>query len=141
MSSPSVVFEKNKNARPDPAVTVRIADEAKHLAYESGMLMMEEETEDEAEDESSHVPFLFPYAGGEYFYEPDCYAQYYATIEGILLNRMLRNEQFPQTLPKSTVCVTVTGTPGIGKSVFYAYFCDRFLHEHDSYVPHALSSG
>ncbi|OWZ23136.1 hypothetical protein PHMEG_0002033 [Phytophthora megakarya] len=51
------------------------------------------------------------------FYERDCYNEYYHLIEDLIVNMHKQ-------------CVTVTGTPGIGKSLFYAYFFERFMKSH-----------
>ncbi|EEY53999.1 uncharacterized protein PITG_07685 [Phytophthora infestans T30-4] len=59
------------------------------------------------------VPLATEYNGGEFYFVRACYDVYYKKVEDLLLND---NKQ----------CVTVTGTPGIGKSIFYAYFLERF---------------
>ncbi|OWY99501.1 hypothetical protein PHMEG_00029483 [Phytophthora megakarya] len=50
------------------------------------------------------------------FYVRNCYAQYYDKVLGLL-----------DTIPVASV--TITGTSGIGKSVFFAYFFNRFSFE------------
>ncbi|TMW69638.1 hypothetical protein Poli38472_001794 [Pythium oligandrum] len=62
------------------------------------------------------VPLLYPYAG-QYYYVRHCYDEYYRLVEELVL------------VSKKKL-VTVTGTPGIGKSVFYASFYDRFREAH-----------
>ncbi|EEY53998.1 uncharacterized protein PITG_07683 [Phytophthora infestans T30-4] len=59
------------------------------------------------------VPLATEYSGGEFYFVRACYDVYYKKVEDLLLNDKKQ-------------CVTVTGTPGIGKSIFYAYFLDRF---------------
>ncbi|KAI9983773.1 hypothetical protein PInf_007848 [Phytophthora infestans] len=60
-----------------------------------------------------NVPLATEYSGGEFYFVRACYDVYYKKVEDLLLNDKKQ-------------CVTVTGTPGIGKSIFYAYFLDRF---------------
>ncbi|KAG7375626.1 hypothetical protein PHYPSEUDO_000411 [Phytophthora pseudosyringae] len=50
------------------------------------------------------------------FYVRKCYPQYYKRITDLLKDG-------------ETVGVTVTGTPGIGKSVFFGYFLKRYSFE------------
>ncbi|KAG3112858.1 hypothetical protein PI124_g8655 [Phytophthora idaei] len=52
--------------------------------------------------------FVHQYRNGN-FSVRECYEKYYQFVKKMLL---VNREK----------CVTVTGTPGIGKSVFYAYF-------------------
>eukprot|EP00644_Phytophthora_capsici_P003875 jgi/Phyca11/505742/fgenesh2_kg.PHYCAscaffold_15_\ len=61
------------------------------------------------------LPFANKYHLGPKYYIRECYDEYYT-----LVNNMLGNEE---------ECVTVTGTPGIGKSIFYAYFFQRLQKE------------
>ncbi|KAK1941315.1 hypothetical protein P3T76_007181 [Phytophthora citrophthora] len=61
------------------------------------------------------LPFVDKYRLGKYYYTRACYAEYYK-----LVNEMLNDQER---------CVTVTGTPGVGKSIFYAYFFKRFRKE------------
>ncbi|TMW65709.1 hypothetical protein Poli38472_008351 [Pythium oligandrum] len=63
------------------------------------------------------VPLEYPYHGRNNFYVRKCYDKYYQIVEKALMKTDKR-------------CVTVTGTSGIGKSVFYAYFCERFRQAH-----------
>ncbi|TMW65710.1 hypothetical protein Poli38472_008352 [Pythium oligandrum] len=72
------------------------------------------------------VPFEWQFEGGENFYVRKCYNWFYSAVEKILLKKGER-------------CVTITGTPGIGKSVFYAYFCDRFRQQHPDICVIAMS--
>lgn len=51
------------------------------------------------------------------FYVRECYATYYDEILRLLSRKHLE-------------VVTVTGTPGIGKSMFFAYFLWRYSQEH-----------
>ncbi|EGZ26623.1 hypothetical protein PHYSODRAFT_468341, partial [Phytophthora sojae] len=62
------------------------------------------------------LPFVQPYEGGDFFFVRECYDVYYVLVEKLLL--------------EGKRCVTLTGTRGIGKSIFYAYFFDRFRREH-----------
>ncbi|KAI9983769.1 hypothetical protein PInf_007843 [Phytophthora infestans] len=59
------------------------------------------------------VPLVTKYRGGEFYFVRACYESYYVMVEDLLLK-------------DGEECVTVTGTPGIGKSIFYAYFLERF---------------
>ncbi|KAL3663422.1 hypothetical protein V7S43_011827 [Phytophthora oleae] len=63
------------------------------------------------------VPLADKYEGGEFFFVRECYAEYYSKVEALLVE-------------EKKSCVTVTGTPGIGKSIFYAFFVDRFRKTH-----------
>ncbi|KAI9983775.1 hypothetical protein PInf_007850 [Phytophthora infestans] len=59
------------------------------------------------------VPLVTKYRGGEFYFVRACYKSYYVMVEDLLLK-------------DGKECVTVTGTPGIGTSIFYAYFLERF---------------
>ncbi|KAG1713174.1 hypothetical protein DVH05_028504 [Phytophthora capsici] len=61
------------------------------------------------------LPFANDYDLGPKYYNRVCYDEYYTLVKD-----MLGNEEG---------CVTVTGTPGIGKSIFYAYFFQRLQKE------------
>eukprot|EP00644_Phytophthora_capsici_P004982 jgi/Phyca11/96579/e_gw1.1.388.1 len=67
------------------------------------------------------VPLADKYRGGEFFFVRECYAEYYSKVEALLVE-------------KEEECVTVTGTPGIGKSLFYAFFFDRFRKTHPDWT-------
>lgn len=66
------------------------------------------------EMKESLIPMVDMYQADN-FYIRDCYEEYY---EGIL-----------QLLDSGSRVVTVTGTPGIGKSMFYYFFFERFRNE------------
>ena len=64
------------------------------------------------------TPLLVPQSNtftGEKFYVRECYPEYYLKI----LQQL-----------KETRLMSVTGTPGIGKSVFYLYFFNRYRRQH-----------
>ncbi|TMW57220.1 hypothetical protein Poli38472_003145 [Pythium oligandrum] len=63
------------------------------------------------------VPLVFPYSGRTKFYVRSCYPQYYLLIEKVVMAKVKK-------------CITLTGSPGIGKSVFYTYFCDLYRERH-----------
>ena len=63
-----------------------------------------------------NIPMTFPYHKAE-FYIRDCYSHYYDLIMSHLNSGRRR-------------FITVTGSPGIGKSVFYIYFLQRYRSEH-----------
>ncbi|KAE9256974.1 hypothetical protein PF002_g1450 [Phytophthora fragariae] len=63
------------------------------------------------------VPLLHEYKGGDFYFERDCYDEYFRLVDHQVVNEKQK-------------CVTVTGTPGIGKSIFYVYFFDRFRKAH-----------
>jgi hypothetical protein len=54
------------------------------------------------------LPFRHEYGGGDDYYVRECYEEYYPVIEQFVLTGEEKKG------------LTVTGTPGIGKSVFYA---------------------
>ena len=58
---------------------------------------------------------------GDRFYVRNCYSEYYKTIAS-LFNGTARD-----SIQKDYL--TVTGTPGIGKSIFYIYFFQRWMRE------------
>ncbi|KAE9044426.1 hypothetical protein PR001_g2857 [Phytophthora rubi] len=62
-------------------------------------------------EELPSLPFAYQYRNGKFFYVRKCYEGYYEVVK--------------KMLDDGRPCVTVTGTPGIGKSVFYAYFFNR----------------
>ncbi|KAE8899099.1 hypothetical protein PF011_g15490 [Phytophthora fragariae] len=62
-------------------------------------------------EELPSLPFAYQYRGGKFFYVRKCYERYYELVK--------------KMLDGGKPWVTVTGTPGIGKSVFYAYFFNR----------------
>ena len=66
------------------------------------------------------LPLSYSYKKGEFFVR-DCYPIYYEMITSRLKGTGLRE---PDDY------ITVTGTPGIGKSVFYIYFFQRWRKEH-----------
>ena len=61
------------------------------------------------------------YPRGE-FYVRQCYLDYYD-----MLTRIIKEKK-----PVPTNYITMTGTPGIGKSVFYIYFFQRWRRENPS---------
>ncbi|KAG1713154.1 hypothetical protein DVH05_000877 [Phytophthora capsici] len=61
------------------------------------------------------LPFANDYDLGPNYYIRECYAEYYTLVMGMLGD--------------NKKCVIVTGTPGIGKSIFYAYFFQRLEKE------------
>ncbi|KAG7376598.1 hypothetical protein PHYPSEUDO_013049 [Phytophthora pseudosyringae] len=66
-------------------------------------------------EELPSLPFMHKYKNGKYYYVRKYYDEYYQ----IVMEMLNAGERF----------VTVTGTPGIGKSVFYAYFFQCFRKE------------
>ncbi|KAE9129592.1 hypothetical protein PF010_g4134 [Phytophthora fragariae] len=72
------------------------------------------------------LAFTAPYEGGEFYYERECYDEYYHLVSKELVSGATKG---PDGLVGRD-CVTVSGTPGIGKSVFYAYFFERYRKEH-----------
>ncbi|KAE9037476.1 hypothetical protein PR003_g9367 [Phytophthora rubi] len=62
----------------------------------------------ELTEELPSLPFAYRYRNGKFFYVRKCYEGYYELVK--------------KMLDDGKPWVTVTGTPGIGKSVFYAYF-------------------
>ncbi|KAE8957298.1 hypothetical protein PR003_g32159 [Phytophthora rubi] len=62
------------------------------------------------------LPFQHKYGGGEDYYVRECYKEYYPLVEQFVLTE--------------ESCLTVTGTPDIGKSVFYAYCFEEFCKAH-----------
>lgn len=62
------------------------------------------------------LPMSYPYKK-DCFYVRECYIRYYDYIM----------ETFKST---DIEFITLTGTPGIGKSIFYLYFFHRFRREH-----------
>ncbi|EGZ06414.1 hypothetical protein PHYSODRAFT_307350 [Phytophthora sojae] len=72
-------------------------------------------------EELPPIPFVHQYRNGKYFYVRECYERYYKLVK--------------EMLDSGERCVTVTGTPGVGTSVFYAYFFNHFRKEEtDSWV-------
>ncbi|KAE8973807.1 hypothetical protein PR003_g34986 [Phytophthora rubi] len=72
------------------------------------------------------LPFQYEYGGGEDYYVRECYKEYYPLVELFVLTE--------------ESCLTVTGTTGIGKSVFYAYFFEEFWKAHsDDWIVVAAS--
>ncbi|KAG2848078.1 hypothetical protein PC129_g450 [Phytophthora cactorum] len=72
------------------------------------------------EGEKRHRAPNLPFSTWRVFlrtYLSKCYEEYYRAVEELLVVEEER-------------CVTVTGTPGIGKSIFYAYFFDKFWWVH-----------
>ncbi|KAK1941314.1 hypothetical protein P3T76_007180 [Phytophthora citrophthora] len=65
--------------------------------------------------EPPSIPFANNYDLGQYYYVWKCYDEYYTLVKNMLDDK----KRF----------ITVTGTPGIGKSIFYAYFFQRFREE------------
>ncbi|KAE9329790.1 hypothetical protein PF008_g15860 [Phytophthora fragariae] len=65
----------------------------------------------ELTEELPSLPFAYRYRNGKFFYVRKCYEGYYELVK--------------KMLDDGKPWVTVTGTPGIGKSVFYAYFFNR----------------
>ncbi|KAL3670254.1 hypothetical protein V7S43_004567 [Phytophthora oleae] len=61
------------------------------------------------------LPFMNDYDLGQYYYMRKCYDEYYT-----LVKRMLDEDEDS---------ITVTGTPGIGKSIFYVFFYKRLEKE------------
>ncbi|KAL3670266.1 hypothetical protein V7S43_004579 [Phytophthora oleae] len=66
-------------------------------------------------EELPSLPFVDKYSIGNYYYVRECYDEYYKLVKDMLDDK--------------DDCITVTGTPGIGKSIFYAYFFQRFRKE------------
>ena len=66
------------------------------------------------------LPMCYKYQG-ERFYVRSCFSEYYEMIVSILTGQALD--------PLRINYITVTGTPGIGKSVFYIYFFQRWMRE------------
>ncbi|KAG7376573.1 hypothetical protein PHYPSEUDO_013126 [Phytophthora pseudosyringae] len=58
------------------------------------------------------------------FYVRECYPVYYEMILRLL--KLTRNQI------KRVEAVTVSGTPGIGKSIFFAYFFTRYCYENET---------
>ncbi|EGZ19100.1 hypothetical protein PHYSODRAFT_496946 [Phytophthora sojae] len=63
------------------------------------------------------LPMQHPYEEDEFFVR-DCYETLY-------------DEVIEELFTKGKHCVTITGAPGNGKSIFYAYFFQRFRHDPD----------
>ncbi|EEY58122.1 uncharacterized protein PITG_00735 [Phytophthora infestans T30-4] len=61
------------------------------------------------------LPMQYPCERSE-FYVRECYPRYY----GLVLHELFTRDKR---------CVTVTGSPGTGKSVFYGYFFNHFTRE------------
>ena len=66
------------------------------------------------------LPMCYEYQG-ETIYVRSCYSEYYETIVSVLVGNALD--------PLRINYITVTGTPGIGKSIFYIYFFQRWMRE------------
>ncbi|KAE9075171.1 hypothetical protein PF010_g24410, partial [Phytophthora fragariae] len=72
------------------------------------------------------LPFQYEYGGGEDYYVRECYEEYYPLVEQFVLTE--------------ESCLAVTGTPDIGKSVFYAYCFEEFCKAHrDEWIVVAAS--
>ncbi|KAE9043581.1 hypothetical protein PR003_g3485 [Phytophthora rubi] len=71
------------------------------------------------------LAFAAPYRGGKFYYERECYDEYYQIVTKELVSSAVEGSD-----GVGEDCVTVSGTPGIGKSVFYAYFFERYRKEH-----------
>ncbi|EEY58117.1 uncharacterized protein PITG_00730 [Phytophthora infestans T30-4] len=65
------------------------------------------------------LPMQYSYEMSK-FYVRKCYQRYYDLVLQELFTRDKRTQ---------CVCVTVTGSPGTGKSVFYGYFFNHFTRE------------
>ena len=65
----------------------------------------------------SDLPMVFPLQEQSTYYVRDCYEDYYLLYEKKLAG-------------SKELYMMLTGTPGIGKSVFYMYFFDRYKQEH-----------
>ncbi|TMW60626.1 hypothetical protein Poli38472_000668 [Pythium oligandrum] len=70
------------------------------------------------------IPFQYDYEVDTFYVRP-CYARYYEYI----------TNKFAETGYTRKRGVTVTGTPGIGKSMFMAYFFLRYRFEHQHENP------
>ena len=77
----------------------------------------DEPTEDFLRPAISGVPMVFPLVKQTAYFVRDCYKDYYALF--------LKKLSLPDCL-----YMLLTGTPGIGKSIFYMYFFDRYRQEH-----------
>ena len=64
------------------------------------------------------APQSYSYSSSK-FYVRSCYEKYYELITELL----------DRPYPEKINYISVTGTPGIGKSVFYFYFINRYLSE------------
>lgn len=71
---------------------------------------------EQLQDATVCPPLIREIEGGDKFYVRDCYSEYYQNILHNFANRLKY--------------MTVSGTPGIGKSVFYVYFFRRYRREH-----------
>ncbi|CAK5181390.1 unnamed protein product [Aphanomyces euteiches] len=69
---------------------------------------------DEVRDVTINLPTSFKYSA-EKFYVRECYKSYYDQVI-----ELLRKKDY----------ISVTGTPGIGKSIFYDYFFSRYRSEY-----------
>ncbi|KAL3669164.1 hypothetical protein V7S43_005548 [Phytophthora oleae] len=76
---------------------------------------IEEEEEERTRVFPRELPLQFSYARPRY-YVRRCYSEYYSLILEML---------------ETYDIVTVTGTPGIGKSIFYAYFYQRYKEDEE----------
>ncbi|RLN91488.1 hypothetical protein BBJ28_00024084 [Nothophytophthora sp. Chile5] len=122
-ASPDIVralvrpFPHLPSARSEPSPKKQRLHKMARAAEEEKEAMVQTATWREEKKLLPPVPLVYRYNGGPSFYVRKCYDEYYLIVEELLL---VENEE----------CVTVTGTPGIGKSLFYAYFCARFLKTH-----------
>jgi hypothetical protein len=88
-------------------------------ANSSGMQIAEnfDEVDERVKIMPKNIPMIYQLST-DHYYVRECYDLYYEwTLQ--LLN--FGNPRF---------IVTITGTPGIGKSIFYLYFAERFLREY-----------
>ena len=86
-------------------------------------LKMEVETTTNIQTVECVLPMANRYTRKEFYVRP-CYAEYYDLIVTLLENTMQWKESKDQ--------IIVTGTPGIGKSIFYIYFFQRWRRENPS---------
>jgi hypothetical protein len=89
------------------------------------------------------------------FYVRECYDAYYQLVLCLMQgedvkvtldgpnNNVMKLEKLNTISEYKFDCITVTGTPGIGKSMFYQYFFQRFRQEHpgQTIVTAAFSRG
>jgi hypothetical protein len=64
------------------------------------------------------APQSYPYRFDNFFVRP-CYQEYYDEIM----------DRFSRSAPLTINYISITGTPGIGKSVFYLYFLNKYRFE------------
>jgi hypothetical protein len=94
------------------------------------IVLMSEVTAANRPQEAPPLPMAYPFPESKFFVR-ECYGKYYDVIIKLLGMdpvTVLPNEPRPK-FSEVYDYITVTGSPGIGKSVFYLYFVEKYRKE------------